>query len=478
MLLGSGQLMSELHFVFLQGMPSRFFRDIAKDLCARGCKVTGINLCVGDWIFWRGPNRVNYRGKISDWSQFFGQFLARNRVTDVVLLGEQRSYHKLAIAVAKAQGVRVTVTDFGYLRPDWITLEPDGMSGASRFPRDPTQILRLGASVPKADLAARYADSFWKMAVGDLLYSFSNVFLFYLFPHYRRGDKRANPFVYFPAMGWRLLTAERGQRRAQERFASLASRKTRYFVFPLQLEHDFQIVAYSPFDSQRDAIRLVVESFAKHADAGTRLVLKVHPWDPGLDKWERYAVQCAERLGIKERIVFLDGGNLDKIIPGSSGMITVNSTSGLRALQLGCPVKVLGEAIYDVAGLTHQGKLDNFWKEARRPDPALVDAFNNAIAAAIQIRGVFFCEPGLSAAARTAAERLFHRTVGVPPANVAPLPWRWSPWPSAPWNTLRNLDRERSSDLVGDVSPNDRAGSKGTDDHGPMNQVDNGFTNG
>ena len=31
----------------------------------------------------------------------------------------------------------VAVTDFGYLRPDWIVLERDGMGAESRFPRDP-----------------------------------------------------------------------------------------------------------------------------------------------------------------------------------------------------------------------------------------------------------------------------------------------------------------------------------------------------
>lgn len=40
-----------------------------------------------------------------------------------------------------------------------------------------------------------------------------------------------------------------------------------------------------------------------------------------------------------------------------AGMVTVNSTSGVRAIQLGCPVTVLGEAIYNVDGLTHLGGL-------------------------------------------------------------------------------------------------------------------------
>jgi capsular polysaccharide export protein len=135
-----------------------------------------------------------------------------NQVTDVVLLGEHRSYHKLAVEVAKARGTRVTVTDFGYLRPDWITLEADGMSGCSRFPRNPGQILRLASALPEVDLAPRYADSSWKMAVGDLLYSFGNAVLWWLYPFYRRSDRRPHPLIYFPAIGMRLLRVKAGHR--------------------------------------------------------------------------------------------------------------------------------------------------------------------------------------------------------------------------------------------------------------------------
>lgn len=404
--------MSDLHFVFLQGMPSTFFSRIGHKLSALGCKVTRINLCFGDWLFWHGPNTVNYRGKFSDWAAFISTFFDQNNVSDLVLLGEQRSYHKLAIEVAKAKDIRVTVTDFGYLRPDWITLEKDGMSGNSAFSKNINEIMKLAPGLQKVDLAARFTDSFWTMAAGDIFYSFGNVFLFWMFPHYRRPDKRANPFIYFPAMGKRLLFAKSRGRRARRRMVPIIAKKVRYFVFPLQLEHDFQIVAYSRFDGLEDPIRMVIKSFAEHADATTHLIVKPHPWDPGLKNWEKLVSQTASALGISDRVVYVDGGNLDEITNETVGMVTVNSTSGLKALQLGKPVKALGQAVYDIAGLAHQGHLDTFWTDARPPDPACVDAFVNTLATTIQIRGVFFNEPGLSAAVNSAAKRLYTGTVG------------------------------------------------------------------
>jgi capsular polysaccharide export protein len=405
--------MSDLHFLFLQGLPSPFFSRIANELTARGCRATGINLCVGDQLFWHGPNTVNYRGRLSDWSGYIADFLDENKITDMVLLGEQRSYHKFAIEAAQARGIRVTVTDFGYLRPDWITLERDGMGGNSRFPRDAQTIQNLAATAPKADMARLYSDGFWTMAAGDMLYHLANFAFFWLFPFYRRPYKRDHPLVHYLSIGRRLLFAKANHRRAMQRLSELRNKGARYFLFPLQLENDFQIVSYSPFASLEEAIRLVLKSFAVHAVANTRLLVKVHPLEPGIKNWKKLVYVWADELGIGDRIDYFDGGNLDEIISGSLGMITVNSTAGIRALQLGSPVKILGEAIYDVAGLTYQGSIDDFWNGVKRPDPVLVDAFINAIASTLHVRGVFYSEPGLSVAVRAAVDRLYHQEVGM-----------------------------------------------------------------
>ena len=404
--------MSDLNFVFLQGPRSPFFSRIAQQLSALGCGVFGINVCIGDSLVWKGPNTVNYRGRLSDWPTYLSVFFKKNNITDIVLLGEQRSYHKPAIEVAKALGIRVTVTDFGYLRPDWITLEREGMSGNSWFPRDPDAILKLAQHAPAYSLDKCYQDSFWTMAFGDMLYDFSCFFFGWLYPHYRRSYRRDLSIIYYPAMGLRLLLANKGHQQAEQRLAVLKSQQARYFVFPLQLENDFQIIAYSPFKSIKVAIELVLESFAKYADQEVRLLFKVHPWDPGLTNWKKFIVNTAEQLGIAQRIDYFAVGNLEQIYLGSAGVVTINSTAAITALQLGCPVKTLGAAIYDVEGLTYKESLDSYWQQAKKPDQSLVVAFIKAMVSTIQIRGVFYSEPGLTSAVTEAVERLYNQKVG------------------------------------------------------------------
>jgi capsular polysaccharide export protein len=405
--------MPDLHFLFLQGEPTSFYRRVGHGLSLLGCKVTRINFCAGDQLFWNGPNTLNYRGKLSGWPDFFAGFLYSNNVTDLFLCGEQRSYHKIAIEIAQNRGIRVTVTDLGYLRPDWITLERDGMNGSSRFPRDPERILALAKDLLETDMTPRYKNNLLGIEVLYLLFELANYFLLFRFPHYRRTDNRQHLLLNYILGIRRFLFSKSNSSRATKRLRSLKERGEPYFLFPLQLEHDYSILAYSPFSGLEEPIQLVIKSFANNASADTRLVFKTHPLDTGIRNWERLIFQWASEAGMSDRIEFFDGGNLDEMINGALGMITVNSTAGIRALQLGCPVMILGEAIYDIVGMTSQGALDQYWQGPQKPNPELVNAFIKLMTQTILVRGVFFNEPGMSAAVTETVRRLHENQVGV-----------------------------------------------------------------
>jgi capsular polysaccharide export protein len=77
-------------------------------------------------------------------------------------------------------------------------------------------------------------------------------------------------------------------------------------------------------------------------------------------------------------------------------MVCVNSTSGTLALENGVPVVVLGDAVYDVPGITHQAGLDSFWNNPERPDAKLYGAFKKVLHAKCLVRG------GLASASATA----------------------------------------------------------------------------
>ena len=394
-------------------MPCDFFRTVADALEQQGCRTSRINLCFADWLFWHDGRALSYRGSLADWERFFEHHVRTHGVTDLVLLGEQRKYHRQATAVARRLGLRVMVTDFGYFRPDWITLEPNGMGGESTMPRDAATVLALAQGLAPVDFSPIYQDNDWHMSIGDLAGSLGNVLFKLCYPQYRQSVERPHPLLYFPAMGLAMLRQPRAMAMAQVSYQRLRNEGKPYFVFPLQLDHDFQIRAYSPYAGMREAASEVLSSFARHAPAGCQLWVKTHPWDPGLINWQRWLSQQAQELGLGGRVHCLEGGPLDEMMLSAQGVVTVNSTSGMRALQLGQPVQVLGSAVYDVPGLTHSTGLNSFWLNPVPPDSRLLEAFIRLLVDRTQLRGVFFQSQGKRAAVTAFVARLLEEDKAV-----------------------------------------------------------------
>jgi capsular polysaccharide export protein len=408
-------------FLFLQGPPSTFFVELADELMRRGERVVRVNLAAGDRLYWRRPGAINYRGSFAEWRGFVDALIAREGVTDVLFYADRYPYHRVAGAVARARSARVTAVEFGYLRPDWITFERDGMGIYSHFPDDAGAILAAAAALPEPDATVRYRYPFRTEAFHEVVYNLAQVFAPYLHPRYR-SSAYYHPIHDYLSWVPKLALApfkERGARATVER---LVGGTTPYFVLPMQLQSDYQIQDNSPFDDLGAVIRKVTISFAEHAPKAARLVVKIHPLDPGIEAWPRVARIVARELGLSDRVDVIDGGDLYRLLGKAEGCVVVNSTVGLHALRLDCPVAVLGVAVFDVPGLTFQGDLDAFWTQAERPDPALRDAFVRLLAAATQVKGCFYTPEGRAAAIAEAADRLLTHRVNEPGAYVDPPP--------------------------------------------------------
>lgn len=400
-------------FLFLQGPITPFFKLIADGLETRGHRVLRINLCFGDWLFWRRKQATNYRGKLEAWGKFIDNFMDREQVTDLILLGEQREYHKRAISAAKERGIQIVTTDFGYLRPDWITFEHNGMSADSLFPRDPEKIKELAAKSPEPDLKRHYNDSFFTQAVWDMAYHLSSTFFRFLYPYYD-SHQMYHPILVYLGTGWHLLKTRLAAKKTEALIRQIQQAGKPYFVFPLQMQNDFQIRVYSNYPNLEAAIREVMHSFLHNAPKNAELVIKVHPLDPSMINWERFCLKLADEFNLKERVHYLDGGSLEALLEHAQGVVTINSTVGVWTLLMGRPLITLGSAVFNIDGLTFSGPLDQFWQSPKAPDIPLRNAFIRALAGSIQLRGVYYNQPGLSAAVTEAVERLDQNKINLP----------------------------------------------------------------
>ncbi|OKL43113.1 capsule biosynthesis protein [Pseudovibrio exalbescens] len=407
--------------LFLQGPPSFFAREWADELERRGARTLRINLCIGDWVYWRGRRTVSYRGPLKNWRSYLENFLRQHSVTDVVYYQDRFPYHAIANEVCATLKIPCYAYEFGYLRPDWITLERDGMGAYSRFPEDPARIRELARQLPKADRSIEYPHPFFNEAFGEVFYHLAN--FFFPWPYLRfDSDKVYNPLVEYLAMIPRLLMARRKDESANMLIEDVIEVAAGYFVVPLQLQSDYQLRYNAGFDHLSEAIDQVMASFARTAPKAQHLVFKVHPFDNGIEPWTAIVRRLARTHGLKRRVHVIDGGNLVTLLKSARGAVMVNSTTGLHALRLGCPVKILGIAIYDIAGLTAQGSLDQFWQNPTPPDPELLADFEKVLAATIQIKGNFYTREGRRAATVTATDRLLSGTINQPGAlePVAP----------------------------------------------------------
>lgn len=394
-------------FLFLQGVCSPFFARLANALRAHGHVVRKINFTVGDRMYWGSGNADSFRGSMSELSEFYSKQFNSHGITDIVVFGDCRPVHRPAIDLAKGCGVRIHVFEEGYFRPYWITLERNGVNGYSSLPTDPNWYRAKAESVPSYDNGQPFRSPFWKRAAYDVGYNFWAG----LNPVLHPGVKSHVPYnpmtEYLGYLSRALRVRARGKHDLRV-INQLVSdyRKSPYYLFPLQLATDSQIVCHSPYRDITHAIETVMTSFATHADSRTLLAIKVHPLDPGLVKYENQINELAKKLEITGRIRYLESGNLPKLLTFTHGVVTVNSTVGASALLHHRPTIALGSAIYSMPGLTYQGPLNNFWASRPQPDSDLFRAFRNVAIHLTQINGGFYSAEGINTALKECVTRL------------------------------------------------------------------------
>jgi capsular polysaccharide export protein len=441
--------------LFLQGPPSGFWRQLADAFEVQGIGTKRVNFSFGDLLYWRKDGAINYRGTLRAWPRYLTELIRREGITDILYYADRLPYHRLAARVGRKLGVRCYAVEFGYLRPDWITLERDGMGRFSHFPNDPEHIRRIAAKVEAPDMVPHYAHTFNQEATNEVVYNLASYFGRPLFPFYK-SDKYYDPLMDY--LSW-LPRMTRRRHRLPENFFSDDSAST--YLLALQLQSDYQIRGNSPYRHLSQMLDQVIQSFARYAPDRSRLLVKQHPLDNDLEAWSKVVMETAARYRVKDRVFFIEEGELGGILKRSAGVVVVNSTTGIQSLRANVPTITLGAAVYDIAGLTHQGGIDSFWRHPEPIDKDLLADFISALAGAIQVKGNFYHPEGRRLAAETIAARVMGQTVNEPDAYVAVPPrlaWKRLPVPQERRHPItgllpNGLDLPGKEMLVGSSEP-------------------------
>jgi capsular polysaccharide export protein len=114
----------------------------------------------------------------------------------------------------------------------------------------------------------------------------------------------------------------------------------------------------------------------------------------------------AARLGASDRIIFLESVDIDSLVRGAQGLVTVNSTTGTLSLRYGVPTIVLGDAVYDMPRMTDQKGLDRFWADPTPPEAQVFQSYRRVLIDQCLIHGGYFSNEGLQMLVAGAAARL------------------------------------------------------------------------
>lgn len=376
------------HALLLQGPAGPFMRRFADELQDHGIAVTKVNFHAGDVLFFPGPNTVPFRGTRADWPAFVRRLMDERGIDAIFLFGDCRALHRAAIEAAHERGASVWVFEEGYLRPDWITLERDGVNGHSRLPRDPAfyRAQELPEPEPPTPVGASFGLSAWYSTLNALAFTHLN----HGFPHYVH---HRNLNAWYQTASWvkgyfRKKLFEAKECGLIERFTGeLAGR---YFFVPLQVHCDFQLT-HSKYSSVPQFVDEVIDAFIEHADSRDAIVFKHHPMDRPYCDYSELFRERTRRHGLSGRLFYVHDLHLPTLLKHARGTITINSTVGISSIHHRTPVKVMGTAVYDMPGLTFQGSLPEFLRDpGGPPDQDLYRAFRRYLLHANQANGNFY----------------------------------------------------------------------------------------
>lgn len=348
-------------YLLLQMPCGNFGRELQSSLIEAGHQCTRIVLNGGDLVDALGQPFVSYRKSAAEWPSWIESFATSRSVTDLVCYGDCRPYHCAAIDVLQPLGIRIHVLEEGYLRPNWITCEANGVNGFSELTKvDVGELPDLPDLRPETELPSSFLKYCW---LGFVYYAV----VFLLRPAFPRYHSHRDLGLLLEAGLWLRRWASWPARRSRLRrvYEAISRSKDPVHLVLLQLNGDSQVKVHSDFGSVVDFARLCISEFAASGVREGLLVIKNHPLDNGFIPLGKLISEEAERQGVADRVLFADGGNLVSLMGRSVTAISINSTACHQALRRCIPTLLVGRAVFNHPEITSDLPMRKFF--ARHP---------------------------------------------------------------------------------------------------------------
>lgn len=383
-------LLDSRRVLLLQGPMGNFFTRLAKWLNQEKIECFKVNFNGGDQFFSKTmQNCFSYTDTLENFPLWLENFIIEHQIDAIVCFGDCRFYHVIAKEISLRCKVKFFAFEEGYIRPDYITFEQDGVNFYSNF-----QDAFITGYSPRQRITIKNIEpvhnQFSMMVLSAILYYWFWTINQINYPNYQHHRQIAPKLelYYWCISGVRRIKNYFFEKLCFKQFIRKYSKK--YFVFALQVHNDSQILTHSDLKKVELYIEKVMKNFAQYANDDQHLVLKHHPMDRGYRNYSKLIKTLERELNLSGRVHYFCDVHLPTLLKHSLGMVTVNSTTGIQALYHGIPVKTLGHAIYNLPGLTNQYPLQKFWKEPGIVDIKYFYSFRNQLIEYSQLNGSFY----------------------------------------------------------------------------------------
>jgi capsular polysaccharide export protein len=288
--------------------------------------VTKVNFNPGDDYFYKNE-AIQYKESLLQWPSRLRELLVNREIEAVFLFGDCRAIHKAAKPLCDSLYIDLWCFEEGYLRPNFFTLEKNGVNYNS-------QLAHISpASLPQLEIKTsliNYPKRFFQMCLAGFQYWLANVMYPNRYPYYtHHRDLNLTKAFYWTRSFLRYLKYKVTERPIRKLIKGSSSAS--YFVVPLQVHDDSQMTEHSDYQSVEEFIEEVLTSFAEHVKETSSLdtvIIKHHPMDRGHVNYGSFISSLSISLEISSQVVYVHDLALPEIFPCCKGCIS-NSTSNI-----------------------------------------------------------------------------------------------------------------------------------------------------
>ena len=384
------QLIIQGPVLLLVGPLGTFFARFARYLESQGVEVYKLSLPLHEFGFSQ-KQRLRFSEPMDQFRPFLVEQIERLGIRHLFMYGDFIDPHRIALDLCaelreQGQAIDSYVFELGYLRPNYVTLEPDRVNCCSNL-NQPSSFYRQLPDVDWFPEARRESGVRWRKCWKSI------TFIQHAFTHYKiiEGVHKLQPRPEFLIAQARGLLRKHLYRFSEAPIRRQLSNGDPFFLGVLQVATDSQLARGCEYRCVEDFITDVVESFASHAPSQARLFLKHHPRDRGYNHYGAHVQRLEQQLGLKGRLFYFHDSALAPILRKAScqGVVLINSSVGFQALFHGVALKAMGQAPFNIDGLADQQPLANFWQQPQCSDRALFRRFYHHVLGTTQINGNF-----------------------------------------------------------------------------------------